>query len=46
MIDAEGGISEVVQADVTDEESCKRAVAKVVEVFGSVTILVNIGESA
>ena len=42
MIDAEGGISAVVHADVTDESSCKNAVAKTVELFGSVTILVNI----
>jgi NAD(P)-dependent dehydrogenase (short-subunit alcohol dehydrogenase family) len=43
MIDAEGGISEVIQADVTDEESCKAAVAKTVELFGTVHILVNVG---
>ena len=43
MIDAEGGISEVIQADVTDEESCKRAVARTVELYGTVHILVNIG---
>ena len=43
MVDQEGGISEVVQADVTDEESCRQAVAKTVELFGSVSILVNIG---
>jgi NAD(P)-dependent dehydrogenase (short-subunit alcohol dehydrogenase family) len=43
MIDAEGGISEVLQADVTDEESCKSAVEKIVEIFGTVHILVNIG---
>ncbi|AEO67843.1 uncharacterized protein THITE_53694 [Thermothielavioides terrestris NRRL 8126] len=41
MIDEEGGISEVIQADVTDEESCKAAVAKTVELFGAVHILVN-----
>ena len=46
MIDAEGGISEVIQTDVTDEESCKNAVAKTVEIFGAVHILVNIGEPA
>lgn len=44
MIDAEGGISEVIETDVTDEESCKNAVAKTVEIFGAVHILVNIGE--
>lgn len=43
MIDEEGGISEVVQVDVTKEESCKAAVAKTVELFGTVHILVNIG---
>lgn len=45
MIDEEGGVSEVIQADVTDEESCKQAVAKTVELFGTVHILVNIGNS-
>jgi len=44
MIDNEGGISEVIYADVTDEESCKNAVKKTVELFGGVNILVNIGE--
>jgi NAD(P)-dependent dehydrogenase (short-subunit alcohol dehydrogenase family) len=44
MIDEEGGISEVIQADVTVEESCKNAVEKTVELFGSVHILVNIGK--
>lgn len=44
MIDLEGGISEVVQADVTDEESCKAAVGKTVDLFGTVHILVNIGK--
>ncbi len=43
MIDEEGGISEVIQADVTDEESCKKAVERTVELFGAVHILVNIG---
>ncbi|KAI0975710.1 hypothetical protein F4678DRAFT_418196 [Xylaria arbuscula] len=42
MIDEEGGISEIIQTDVTDEESCKAAVAKTVELFGAVHILVNI----
>ncbi|KAI0415514.1 hypothetical protein F5X98DRAFT_388716 [Xylaria grammica] len=41
MIDEEGGISEVIQADVTSEESCKAAVAKTVEFWGAVHILVN-----
>jgi NAD(P)-dependent dehydrogenase (short-subunit alcohol dehydrogenase family) len=44
MIDEEGGISEVIQADVTNEESCKSAVSKTVELFGTLHILVNIGE--
>ena len=44
MIESEGGTSEVVQADVTDEESCRKAVEKTVELFGTVHILVNIGE--
>lgn len=44
MIEAEGGISEVIQVDVTVEESCKNAVARTVEIFGAVHILVNIGK--
>lgn len=44
MIDEEGGISEVFQADVTKEEDCKNAVAKTVELFGALHILVNIGK--
>jgi NAD(P)-dependent dehydrogenase (short-subunit alcohol dehydrogenase family) len=43
MIDAEGGISEIIEADVTSEESCRKAVAKTVELFGTVHILVNVG---
>ncbi|KAK0209225.1 hypothetical protein DFS33DRAFT_1372306 [Desarmillaria ectypa] len=42
MITAEGGISEVVECDVTNEESCKTAVARTVALFGAVHILVNI----
>ncbi|KAK0479696.1 hypothetical protein IW261DRAFT_1478660 [Armillaria novae-zelandiae] len=42
MISAEGGISEVVECDVTNEESCKAAVARTVTLFGAVHILVNI----
>ncbi|KAG4432449.1 hypothetical protein IFR05_012064 [Cadophora sp. M221] len=42
MIDEEGGISEVIQTDVTDEKSCKGAVARTIEIFGTVQILVNI----
>lgn len=42
MIDAEGGISEAIQADVTDEESCQKAVARTVALWGAVHILVNI----
>ncbi|EMC99257.1 hypothetical protein BAUCODRAFT_146222 [Baudoinia panamericana UAMH 10762] len=42
MIDAEGGVSEVIQADVTDEESCRNAVAKTVALWGALNILVNI----
>jgi hypothetical protein len=44
MIDEDGGISEVVQADVTSEESCKNAVKKTIELYGALHILVNIGE--
>lgn len=44
MIDEEGGVSEVIQADVTSEESCKNAVDKTVELWGSLHILVNIGK--
>ncbi|KAF2023466.1 NAD(P)-binding protein [Setomelanomma holmii] len=42
MIDEEGGISEVIQADVTSEESCKNAVQKTIELYGKLHILVNI----
>jgi NAD(P)-dependent dehydrogenase (short-subunit alcohol dehydrogenase family) len=45
MIDEEGGISEVIQADVTSEESCRNAVEKTIELFGKLHILVNIGRS-
>lgn len=45
MIDAEGGISEVVTADVTSEESVRRAVAQIVKLFGTIHILVNIGKA-
>ena len=44
IIDEEGGISEIIQADVTSEESCKQAVDKTVELFGKIHILVNIGK--
>jgi NAD(P)-dependent dehydrogenase (short-subunit alcohol dehydrogenase family) len=43
MIDEEGGISEVFVADVTDEESVKKTVAAIVERWGAVHVLVNIG---
>lgn len=43
MIDEEGGVSEVIQADVTKEDSCKNAIDKTVELWGVVHILVNIG---
>ncbi|KAK4939857.1 hypothetical protein LTR10_019925 [Elasticomyces elasticus] len=42
MIDSEGGTSEVIQVDVTDEQSVKSAVAKTIDIFGTVNILVNI----
>lgn len=44
MIDEEGGVSEVIQADVTDEESCRNAVEQTVKLFGGLHILVNIGK--
>lgn len=34
----------MIKTDVTDEESCKNAVKKTMELFGSVNILVNIGK--
>jgi NAD(P)-dependent dehydrogenase (short-subunit alcohol dehydrogenase family) len=43
MIDAEGGTSEVIEVDVTNEESVKNAVAQTVKLFGTVHILVNVG---
>lgn len=42
MIDAESGTAEVIHTDVTIEDSCKHAVAKTVELFGAVHILVNV----
>ncbi|KAJ7659505.1 hypothetical protein B0H17DRAFT_1163173 [Mycena rosella] len=42
MIDEEGGVSEVIQCDVTQEAACERAVKKTVELFGAVHILINI----
>lgn len=42
MIDDEGGESEVIQTDVTDETSCRNAVAQAVKLFGRISILVNI----
>lgn len=41
MIDKEGGDSAVVEADVSDEQSCRTAVAAVVAGGGRVDILVN-----
>lgn len=43
MIDAEGGISEVIEADVTNEQSCQQAIKRTVQLFGTVHILVNVG---
>jgi NAD(P)-dependent dehydrogenase (short-subunit alcohol dehydrogenase family) len=43
MIESEGGISEVVQVDVTDETSVQQAMEKTVELWGRIDILVNIG---
>ncbi|KAK1225312.1 hypothetical protein PQX77_011730 [Marasmius sp. AFHP31] len=42
MIDAEGGVSEVIQCDVSDDTACKAAVEKTVEFFGRVDILINV----
>lgn len=42
MIDEEGGVSEVIQCDVTQESACANAVKKTVELFGAVHILVNV----
>ncbi|KAJ7205330.1 hypothetical protein B0H12DRAFT_1243466 [Mycena haematopus] len=42
MIDEEGGVSEVIQADVTMESACENAVKKTVQLFGAVHILINI----
>lgn len=44
MIDEEGGVSEVIQADVSDSDSCKNAIEKTVELYGAVHILINIGK--
>ncbi|KAF7540276.1 hypothetical protein G7054_g1459 [Neopestalotiopsis clavispora] len=42
MIEEEEGTAEVIHADVMIEESCKSAVARTVELFGTVHFLVNI----
>ncbi|OJD36653.1 oxidoreductase [Diplodia corticola] len=42
MIDAEGGTAEVIRTDVTDEASCASAVARTVELWGALHILVNV----
>jgi NAD(P)-dependent dehydrogenase (short-subunit alcohol dehydrogenase family) len=42
MIAEEGGVSEVIQTDVTDEASCKNAVEQTINLFGTIHILVNI----
>lgn len=41
MIDAEGGTSLVLQADVADSASCEHAVAATVEAWGRLDVLVN-----
>ena len=41
IIAEEGGESIVVEADVADDESCRRAVEQVLAAFGAVNILVN-----
>lgn len=46
MIDLEGGTSEIIQADATDEDSVREAVARAVKLFGAVHILINIGSLA
>lgn len=45
IIEEEGGVAAVVRGDVTVDADCKAAVAKTVEVFGKLDILVNIGQS-
>jgi NAD(P)-dependent dehydrogenase (short-subunit alcohol dehydrogenase family) len=44
IIEGEGGVAVVLECDVTVEESCKRAVERVVELWGGVRILVNNGK--
>jgi NAD(P)-dependent dehydrogenase (short-subunit alcohol dehydrogenase family) len=46
MISIEGSTTEVIEADVTNEEDCKRVVARTIEVFGALHILINNGEVA
>ncbi|CAJ2512008.1 Uu.00g076330.m01.CDS01 [Anthostomella pinea] len=43
MVEEKGGTSEVIQADVTSEDSCEQAIVKTIELFGIVHVLVNIG---
>lgn len=46
IIEDEGGIAEVIQCDVSSEESCKNAVEKTVELWGALHILINNGSSS
>ena len=46
LINEEGGVSHVIQADVSEETSCKRVVDETVEIFGAVNLLVNNGDDS
>ncbi|KAJ5638394.1 hypothetical protein N7490_008273 [Penicillium lividum] len=41
LIENEGGVSHALQADVSDEQSCKRIIDEAIALFGSLTLLVN-----
>ena len=41
MIEAEGGICEIVEGDVSDDASCKTVVAQTINAWGRLDILVN-----
>src|SRR5690242_13248889 len=41
LIEAEGGVCQIVEADVSDQKACATIVARTVETWGRLDILVN-----
>src|SRR4051812_37988200 len=41
LIEAEGGVCQIVEGDVSDQSSCRNIVARTVEAWGRLDILVN-----